>query len=119
MCSAVWVQLSPEVTDLLNKIFVVDEKKRITINDIKKHPWYHIELPKKYADALKDIHERQRRVEEYIKRRDLNIVRAYSPFYSLTLVVLSPFRLLQHFCAEVVVGWTLVMHGGGNPENMT
>ena len=26
--------------DLLNKIFVVDDKKRITIEAIKEHPWY-------------------------------------------------------------------------------
>jgi serine/threonine-protein kinase SRK2 len=76
------LQLSPEVTDLLNKIFVVDEKKRITIDDIKKHAWYNEPLPEKYARALDRIHERQREVEEYIRQRDLNIVRAQFAFPS-------------------------------------
>ena len=31
--------LSPEVRDLLDKIFVVDPEARITIQDIMKHPW--------------------------------------------------------------------------------
>lgn len=35
-------QLSPECTDLLNKIFVIDEKARITIAQIKEHPWYGV-----------------------------------------------------------------------------
>lgn len=33
-------KLSKECMDLLNKIFVVDDKKRITIEAIKEHPWY-------------------------------------------------------------------------------
>lgn len=33
-------KLSKECMDLLNKIFVIDEKKRITIEQIKLHPWY-------------------------------------------------------------------------------
>lgn len=34
-----WLQLSPECKDLLNRIFVIDAKKRITIEDIERHPW--------------------------------------------------------------------------------
>ena len=33
-------KLTPECMDLLNKVFVVDDKKRITIDHIKEHPWY-------------------------------------------------------------------------------
>lgn len=33
------LQLSPECKDLLNKIFVIDAKKRISIEQIEKHPW--------------------------------------------------------------------------------
>lgn len=77
------VQLSPECTDLLNKIFVIDEKQRITIAQIKEHPWYNVPLIPKYAAAEKDIEERQRRVEQYIKQRDLNIVRS-SPMFSVS-----------------------------------
>ena len=32
-------KLTPECMDLLNKVFVVDDKKRITIEHIKEHPW--------------------------------------------------------------------------------
>ncbi len=32
-------KLSKECMDLLNRIFVVDDKKRITIEAIKEHPW--------------------------------------------------------------------------------
>ena len=34
------VQLSVECKDLLNKIFVIDAKKRISIEQIEKHPWW-------------------------------------------------------------------------------
>ena len=33
-------RLSADCMDLLNKIFVIDEKKRITIEGIKAHPWW-------------------------------------------------------------------------------
>lgn len=32
--------LSAEVCDLLDLIFVVDPRKRITVPEIMKHPWY-------------------------------------------------------------------------------
>ena len=38
-------KLTPECMDLLNKIFVVDDKKRITIDHIKEHPWSACYLP--------------------------------------------------------------------------
>jgi serine/threonine-protein kinase SRK2 len=36
---ALLLQLSPECKDLLNKIFVIDAKKRISIEQIERHPW--------------------------------------------------------------------------------
>lgn len=38
-CATLALQLSPECKDLLNRIFVIDAKKRITIEDIERHPW--------------------------------------------------------------------------------
>ena len=78
-------QLTPECTDLLNKIFVIDEKKRITVQEIQGHPWYQRPLLPKYAAAEAEIASRQRQVEDYIRRRDLNIVRAplHNPVYAL------------------------------------
>ena len=34
--------LSPSCKDLISKILVTDPEKRITIDEIKKHPWMHI-----------------------------------------------------------------------------
>jgi len=44
-------KLSPECTDLLNRIFVIDEKKRISVPAIKAHPWYTRPLSSKHATA--------------------------------------------------------------------
>ena len=44
-------KLSPECTDLLNKIFVIDDKKRISVPAIKAHPWYTRPLSSKHAVA--------------------------------------------------------------------
>lgn len=38
-------KLSKECMDLLNRIFVVDDKKRITIEAIKEHPWSALPPP--------------------------------------------------------------------------
>jgi hypothetical protein len=34
--------LSPEATDLLNKMFELDELKRIDLRSIKAHPWVQL-----------------------------------------------------------------------------
>mmetsp|Transcript_20348 Transcript_20348/g.56393 ORF Transcript_20348/g.56393 Transcript_20348/m.56393 type:complete len:457 (-) Transcript_20348:375-1745(-) len=52
-------QLTPEVNDLLNKIFVVDSSQRINLKDIKAHPWYMQPLEPKYAEALRILEEEQ------------------------------------------------------------
>ena len=72
-------QLSPECTDLLNRIFVIDEKKRITVPEIKQHAWYTRPLLPRYAEAEAKIAADQRKVEEYIRKRDLDIVRHEPP----------------------------------------
>ena len=40
--------MDPLLKDLIQKILVVDPKKRITIDQIKAHPAFHIDLPKDY-----------------------------------------------------------------------
>lgn len=40
--------LNPDIQDLISKILVVDPSKRITIEEIKKHPAFHINLPPNY-----------------------------------------------------------------------
>ncbi|KAK1367065.1 Serine/threonine-protein kinase SAPK2 [Heracleum sosnowskyi] len=40
-----YIQISIECRHLLSKIFVTDPEKRITISEIKKHPWFLKNLP--------------------------------------------------------------------------
>ena len=56
-----WVlmQLTPEVYDLLDKIFVVDSSKRINLAQIKAHPWYNQPLEAKHAAALRILEDEQ------------------------------------------------------------
>ena len=69
------MQLSDEVKLLLDKIFKVNEKERITIEGIKEDPWYSAPLPPKYMDAEENIAKQQRKVEEQCMQRALNPVR--------------------------------------------
>jgi len=55
-------KLSPECTDLLNKIFVIDDKKRISVPAIKAHPWYNRPLSSKHATAEAGVARAQEEV---------------------------------------------------------
>jgi 5'-AMP-activated protein kinase, catalytic alpha subunit len=35
--------ISPEASDLINRILTTDPEKRITISEIKQHPWFNIQ----------------------------------------------------------------------------
>lgn len=65
-------KLSPECKDLLNKIFTIDAKKRITIEQIKEHPWYHIPLPERYQRQLDSLAVAQQDIEARILQREHN-----------------------------------------------
>ena len=69
--------LSPEVRDLLDKIFKVDPKKRITVRGIMEHPWYNKQLPAKYQDALDRIEEQQAVLEKHVQQIKLDPVRPH------------------------------------------
>ncbi|TMW86712.1 hypothetical protein EJD97_020971 [Solanum chilense] len=43
-----YVRVSKECNHLLSRIFVADPEKRITIEEIKKHPWFLKNLPKEF-----------------------------------------------------------------------
>lgn len=51
--------MSPECVDLLDRIFTIKEKDRITISEIRQHPWFTAPLSPKYAKALQDLNEQQ------------------------------------------------------------
>ena len=50
-------KLSPQCKDLLNKIFVIDAKKRISIEEIENHLWYRMPLPPRYQAVLERLHQ--------------------------------------------------------------
>jgi len=68
-------QLTPECMDLLNKIFVIDQNQRITVPNIKAHPWYTKPLLPKYEAAEAVLAKSQAEVDAYIANRQLNTVR--------------------------------------------
>ena len=61
---------------LLDKIFKVNEKERITIDGIREDPWYQGPLQKKFSEAEERICKQQREVEERCRQRALNPVSA-------------------------------------------
>lgn len=65
-------KLSDECTDLLNRIFVIDEKKRITVPEIEQHPWYQKPLLPRYQEALSHVQQDQGNLNEYIAKRKLD-----------------------------------------------
>lgn len=69
-------QLSDEVKVLLDKIFKVNEKERITIDGIREDPWYQGPLQPKFEQAEGRILQQQREVEERCRQRALNPVSA-------------------------------------------
>lgn len=52
-------RMSEECKDLLDRIFTLDEKKRIKIDAIKQHPWYTEPLSAKYAAAMDKLRKDQ------------------------------------------------------------
>ena len=68
------MQLTPECRDLLDRIFVIDEKKRISIQDIKAHAWYNKALMPRHQHAELDLLEQQKRLEAHLATRTLDQV---------------------------------------------
>ncbi|KAF5839520.1 kinase-like domain-containing protein [Dunaliella salina] len=52
-------KLSPECQDLLDKMFDLDEEKRISIREIRAHPWYNKPMAPKFVHALDKLKESQ------------------------------------------------------------
>lgn len=46
-----YVRVSQDCKHLLSRIFVADPEKRITIEEIKKHPWFLKKLPEEYKEG--------------------------------------------------------------------
>lgn len=65
-------KLTPECKDLLNRIFVIDASKRITISQIERHPWYNMPLPPPYSSVMKKLEKSQAQLDEILKIRNEN-----------------------------------------------
>eukprot|EP01026_Neomeris_dumetosa_P041995 TRINITY_DN34879_c0_g1_i2.p1 TRINITY_DN34879_c0_g1~~TRINITY_DN34879_c0_g1_i2.p1 ORF type:complete len:419 (+),score=37.78 TRINITY_DN34879_c0_g1_i2:178-1434(+) len=59
-------RLSPECKDLLDKIFQLDETRRLTIPEIKQHPWYNKPLPPLLQVALDQLIAEQRKLDRLV-----------------------------------------------------
>lgn len=66
------LQLSKECMDLLNKIFVIDSSKRISLQGIRDHPWYHMPLPEQYLVGEQKIREGQDKIDDYLASRKIS-----------------------------------------------
>lgn len=64
--------LSKECMDLLNKIFVIDSSKRISLQGIRDHPWYHMPLPEQYLVGEQKIREGQDKIDDYLASRKIS-----------------------------------------------
>ena len=51
---------------------MIDEKKRISIHDIKAHDWYNRALPQRYQHAELDLVEQQKELEAHLSTRELD-----------------------------------------------
>lgn len=93
-------KLSKECMDLLNKIFVVDDKKRITIEAIKEHPWYGPALccPHQSTFPLPFRWRRQHRPWSALS----NTAEQYTSLSHCTLTV-HGVALLSAWCSAVVL----------------
>lgn len=60
--------MSPELVDLMNKIFEVDEAKRITMEEIKEHPWYKAPMREQFEQSMEAIVAQQTKLNKFMKR---------------------------------------------------
>lgn len=65
-------KLTPECKDLLNRIFVIDASKRITIEKIERHPWYKMPLPERYEAVLRRLQMSQAELDAHHAQRKAN-----------------------------------------------
>ncbi|KAD6453412.1 hypothetical protein E3N88_08117 [Mikania micrantha] len=52
-----YVRVSKDCRHLLSRIFVANPSKRITIEEIKKHPWFKKNMPKELVEGEKTNYE--------------------------------------------------------------
>ncbi|XP_048136211.1 SNF1-related protein kinase catalytic subunit alpha KIN10-like isoform X2 [Rhodamnia argentea] len=65
--------LTTGARDLIERMIVVDPLKRITIPEIRQHPWFLANLPYYLAAALPDITHHMKKVDEEILERTVTL----------------------------------------------
>lgn len=65
-------KLTPECKDLLNRIFTIDATKRITIEQIERHPWYKMPLPEAYTRTLEHLKKDQKFLDAHLQGSEAN-----------------------------------------------
>ncbi|KAG2488294.1 hypothetical protein HYH03_013144 [Edaphochlamys debaryana] len=61
-------RLTPELKELLDKMFDVKQESRASIDTIKQHPWFNRPLPEKFTESLKELEEEQRAIDEQVSK---------------------------------------------------
>lgn len=59
-------RLSPECQDLLDHIFDLDERRRMSIESIRSHPWFSLPMSTKYETALKKCEAVQEEINKAV-----------------------------------------------------
>ncbi|KAK9834291.1 hypothetical protein WJX81_004049 [Elliptochloris bilobata] len=67
--------LSPEARDLLDRIFVVDPAKRISVPQILEHPWYKKPLAPEFQAAADKLAKQQAELDAHMRYRKLDQAR--------------------------------------------
>ncbi|KAM7480056.1 hypothetical protein LguiA_028269 [Lonicera macranthoides] len=58
--------LSPGARDLIPRLLVVDPMKRMTIPEIRQHPWFKVRLPRYLAVPAPDVMQHLKKIDEVI-----------------------------------------------------
>ncbi|KAK9833495.1 hypothetical protein WJX84_007710, partial [Apatococcus fuscideae] len=95
--------LSEECRDLLNKIFVIDEKDRISLQQIKAHPWYNKPLLAKHTMAERKIAQQQAEIQKYISTRQIDAVKLQARSDELARMVEAAAQRPQPGVAEPLI----------------
>ena len=65
--------ISEQCQDLLQQMFTLDPAARITIAEIKQHPWYNQPLPPALRDNLENIVQKQMKLDMQQKQPDQSL----------------------------------------------